>query len=286
MKSEEKEINNSEKEEQNSGEESQEEAKKDTKNDLALNKTKQQPTKSEKKVTVEDKRKDSSSNKKDQKEKQETKKDTYTNTQKQTATKKETKSEPTSKPKAEEKPQPKSEPNETQKKTEKSESRQETKQVQRTTVKSEPKQESKKEVKPEPKQTSAEPLDKTTEFQNEVLRLVNVEREKHGLSKLTANSALNNAALKRAGELQQSFSHNRPDGSSFGTVLKQFNVAYSSAGENIAMNYQSPQAVVDGWMNSPGHRANILNERFNQLGVGVANSNQNYYDWVQIFVGN
>jgi len=123
-------------------------------------------------------------------------------------------------------------------------------------------------------------------LQAEVLRLVNIDREKVGLNGLTMNSTLNNAAMKRAEELQQSFSHARPDGSNCSTVLSQFNITYFAAGENIAMNYPSPEAVVDGWMNSPGHKANILNERFTQLGVGVSKNDENTYQWVQIFVGN
>lgn len=77
------------------------------------------------------------------------------------------------------------------------------------------------------------------------------------------------------------FDHTRPDGSSFSSIFKDMGISYYTAGENIAMGYPSPEAVVAGWMNSPGHRANILNANFNAIGVGYAPGNA----WVQLFIG-
>jgi uncharacterized protein YkwD len=119
-------------------------------------------------------------------------------------------------------------------------------------------------------------------YASEVLRLVNQERAKAGLSAFTTNSTLTAAANKRAQETVQSFSHTRPNGTSFSTVLQEYGVSYRAAGENIAYGQRSPQEVVTGWMNSPGHRANILNSSFNKIGIGVYQSSGTIY-WSQLF---
>lgn len=119
-------------------------------------------------------------------------------------------------------------------------------------------------------------------YANEVLRLVNIERGKAGLSALTTNTTLTSAANKRAQETVQSFSHTRPNGTSFSTVLKEYGISYNAAGENIAYGQKTPQEVVTGWMNSPGHRANILNSNFHKIGIGVYKSNGVIY-WSQLF---
>lgn len=119
-------------------------------------------------------------------------------------------------------------------------------------------------------------------FTKEVLRLVNIEREKEGLSQLTTNSTLEKAAYIRSQEIKQSFSHTRPNGSSFSTILKEMNISYQAAGENIAYGQKTPEAVVNAWMNSSGHRANIMSKNFNKLGVGCYISNNVVY-WTQIF---
>lgn len=126
------------------------------------------------------------------------------------------------------------------------------------------------------------PVSSNASFAKEVLRLVNIERDKAGLSHLTTNSTLTAAADKRAQETKQSFSHTRPNGTGFQTALNEYGVAYRTAGENIAYGQKSPQEVVTGWMNSPGHRANILNANFNKIGIGVYQSNGVYY-WSQLF---
>lgn len=116
----------------------------------------------------------------------------------------------------------------------------------------------------------------------EVIRLVNEERAKQGLPALKTTDALTRAAQVRADELLTLFSHTRPDGRSCFTALGEAGVSYRAAGENIAMGYPTPAAVVEGWMNSPGHRANILNGSYTTIGVGY-NSQKNC--WVQMFVG-
>lgn len=120
-------------------------------------------------------------------------------------------------------------------------------------------------------------------FVKEVVDLVNAERAKEGLSPLTIDTKVQAAAQVRAVECEQSFSHTRPNGSSFATALKEQNVSYLSAGENIAWGQRSPQAVMDAWMNSKGHRANIMDPNFTTIGVGYyQNANGTNY-WCQLF---
>ena len=110
---------------------------------------------------------------------------------------------------------------------------------------------------------------------------MNEIRAENGLSALTAETSLTAAANCRAKEVSESFSHTRPDGSSCFTVLREYNVDYMGAGENIAMGFTSAEAVVAAWMNSDGHRANILNASFTKLGVGY---DPTTYSWVQLFI--
>lgn len=120
-------------------------------------------------------------------------------------------------------------------------------------------------------------------FIQEVVDLVNAERAKEGLSPLSVNTNVQAAAMVRAKECEQVFSHTRPDGSSFSTALKEQNVSYKSAGENIAWGQKSPEEVMNAWMNSSGHRANIMNPNFTTIGVGYyENANGTDY-WCQLF---
>ena len=119
-------------------------------------------------------------------------------------------------------------------------------------------------------------------YADQVLQLVNQERAKAGLSALTTNSTLKAAADVRAQETVQSFSHTRPNGTTFSTVFKEFGISYRTSGENIAYGQKTPQEVVTAWMNSPGHRANIMNANFGKLGIGVYQKNGVIY-WSQLF---
>ncbi|MGN0291275.1 MAG: CAP domain-containing protein [Lachnospiraceae bacterium] len=123
----------------------------------------------------------------------------------------------------------------------------------------------------------------------EVLKIMNAERKKAGLSALKMdNATLDAAADIRAKEIVKSFSHTRPNGESCFSIIKEgkYKVEYYMAGENIAAGYANAEAVMDGWMNSPGHRANILNGEFDTVGIGYYyNESQPYrYYWVQLFV--
>lgn len=123
-------------------------------------------------------------------------------------------------------------------------------------------------------------------YEAEVVRLVNKIRAQEGLSPLATTSALSAAAGQRAEELVSRYAHERPDGTDCFTVLREFGVSYRAAGENIAAGYPTPEAVVTGWMNSPGHRANILNPGFKAIGVGHVSGQGSYGSyWVQLFVG-
>ena len=115
-----------------------------------------------------------------------------------------------------------------------------------------------------------------TDLASEVVALVNAERASAGLPALRVNSELTRAACVRAQELVRLFSHTRPDGTSWSTVSS------GAHGENIAMGYRSASAVMTGWMNSQGHRENILRSRFGSIGVCAYTYGGTTY-WVQLF---
>ena len=120
------------------------------------------------------------------------------------------------------------------------------------------------------------------DFAAQVAALVNAARAEYGLSALTVDAKVQQAAQVRARESAQSFSHTRPDGSSFSTALTEAGVSYTRSGENIAYGQSTPQQVVLAWMDSAGHRANILDAGFTHIGVGYAVVNGTAY-WAQLF---
>lgn len=117
------------------------------------------------------------------------------------------------------------------------------------------------------------------EYEDQVIELVNQERAKQGLSPLKKDTALMNTADVRAEELETLFSHDRPDGTKCYTA---FPGGYSYRGENIAMGQQDPVSVMDSWMHSSGHRANILNPNYDSIGVGYSAQDGTPH-WVQNF---
>ena len=121
-------------------------------------------------------------------------------------------------------------------------------------------------------------------FANEVVRLVNEERAKAGLPALTVDRGAASAAQVRAKEIERSFSHTRPDGSSFNSALTEAGVNFRGAGENIAYGQNSPEKVMEGWMNSSGHRANILNSSYTSIGVGHYQNASGVNYWTQLFI--
>ena len=138
-------------------------------------------------------------------------------------------------------------------------------------------------------QTRTESIPKTgastssDSFVSEVIRLVNIEREYEGLSPLKESAVLDEYAQLRSTEIVSNFAHKRPDGSSPLTYVMGLSGIHTS-GENIANGFSTPEAVVEGWMNSPGHRSNILNPNYTMIGVGCYKSGNKYY-WTQIFGG-
>ena len=120
-------------------------------------------------------------------------------------------------------------------------------------------------------------------FIQQVVTLVNQERAKAGLSPVKADVSVQAAAQVRAKEIETSFSHTRPDGSSFSTALTQQGVTYRGSGENIAWGQKTPEQVMNGWMNSDGHRANILNKNYTTIGVGLYQNASGTNYWTQLF---
>ena len=131
---------------------------------------------------------------------------------------------------------------------------------------------------------AAVPADTVGDFEKQVAELVNAERAKYGLSALTLRTDLCDGARAKSQDMhdQGYFAHQSP---TYGTpfeMMKSRGIAYSYAGENIARGYPDPESVVNAWMNSEGHRANILSASFTAIGVGYVASG-NY--WTQWFVG-
>ncbi len=124
-------------------------------------------------------------------------------------------------------------------------------------------------------------------YYNEVLSLVNEIRAEAGVAPLTLDTTMCQAATMRAVEMNYSnqFSHTRPDGTRCFTVFKTYNISYMSAGENIAAGQRTPADVVTAWKNSSGHYANMVNEGFTKLGVGMSCEAPGSYGhyWVQLF---
>lgn len=120
-------------------------------------------------------------------------------------------------------------------------------------------------------------------YEQKVLNLVNKERRSQGLSALSLSAEAQQAARVRAKEIVSSFSHTRPNGTSCFTVLNEIGAKYTSAGENIAKGQKTPEQVVEAWMNSPSHRANILSSKYTKLGVGCYFNGSNTY-WAQMFL--
>ena len=112
---------------------------------------------------------------------------------------------------------------------------------------------------------------------------MNEIRRNNGLSEFKRTDKLDEVALLRAWETTIKFSHTRPNGSSCFTALKQNGISYSYCGENIAVSYTTPAKVVNAWMNSSGHRKNILNPNLKYMGVGFYRANNGDYYWVQMF---
>ncbi|MFJ5766605.1 CAP domain-containing protein [Lysinibacillus sp. NPDC093210] len=120
-------------------------------------------------------------------------------------------------------------------------------------------------------------------FEQEVVKLTNAERTKAGLKALQTDDKLMAAAREKSQDMQSKkyFSHTSPTFGSPFDRMKALGITYKSAGENIAQGQRTPEEVVQAWMDSPGHRANILNANYTHIGVGYVKSG-NY--WTQQFI--
>ena len=120
----------------------------------------------------------------------------------------------------------------------------------------------------------------------EVVKLVNKERNAAGLPALTENSRLSEVAQAKAEDMMKNgyFSHTSPAYGSPFEMMRTFGITYTAAGENIAKGQKTPAAVMDGWMSSSGHRANILNASYEQIGVGFCKDSSGVTYWVQMFI--
>ncbi|MBY3618429.1 SCP-like extracellular [Acinetobacter sp. CUI P1] len=136
-------------------------------------------------------------------------------------------------------------------------------------------------VKPQPSVNPQQPAN-TSDSVQQVLNLVNKERTNAGLKALSLNSELSKMAMAKAKDMYDNnyFDHQSPTYGSPFDMMKAFGISYSSAGENIAKGQKSAEEVMNQWMNSPGHRANILNSSFTEIGIASYNS-----EWVQEFIG-
>lgn len=126
---------------------------------------------------------------------------------------------------------------------------------------------------------TTKPETSTGNYAEQMLALVNQARSEHGASSLSLDSKLCDAANKRAQEIATKFSHTRPDGRDCFTVLDEFGISCYGCGENIAAGSSDANSIFNMWMNSSGHRANILNSSYRYIGIGKYG---NY--WVQLFI--
>ncbi len=122
-----------------------------------------------------------------------------------------------------------------------------------------------------------------SQFEQEVVTLTNNERARYGLQPLKIDLKLSEVARLKSSDMKENgyFSHTSPTYGSPFDMMKQFGIQYRAAGENIAMGQRSPQEVVQAWMNSEGHRKNILSSNFTHIGVGHVEGNY----WTQMFIG-
>lgn len=123
-------------------------------------------------------------------------------------------------------------------------------------------------------------------FEEEVIRLVNIERNKNGLPALTKNWEASRVARTKSQDMinKNYFSHNSPTYGSPDAMMRNFGLKFSSWAENIAYGQKTAKDVMNSWMNSPGHRANILSKNVTQIGVGVAKKYNGTMYWTQMFL--
>lgn len=123
-------------------------------------------------------------------------------------------------------------------------------------------------------------------LESKVAQLVNQERAKAGLPPLTMNWQVSRVARYKSADMANKgyFSHTSPTYGSPFNMMENFGIRFSAAGENIAMGQRTPEEVMRAWMNSPGHKANILGRQYTQIGVGYAKNSKGVPYWTQMFI--
>ncbi len=129
-------------------------------------------------------------------------------------------------------------------------------------------------------------IDDVKALEQQVVELVNKQRAAYGLTLLTSNWELCRVARYKSQDMIDKgyFDHTSPTYGSPFRMMESFGIRFSAAGENIAYGQRTPQAVMNDWMNSPGHRSNILSPSYNQIGVGVAKAANGTFYWTQMFI--
>ncbi len=129
-------------------------------------------------------------------------------------------------------------------------------------------------------------IDRVKAIEHQVIQLVNQERAKAGLKALRPNWQLSRVARHKSQNMRDHhyFSHTSPTYGSPFTMIKNYGISFKAAGENIAMGQTTAKQVMNSWMNSSGHRQNILNSNFTEIGVGYAEGGSGRYYWTQMFI--
>lgn len=129
-------------------------------------------------------------------------------------------------------------------------------------------------------------IDRIKAIEHDVIQLCNQERAKNGLGPLRPDWQVSRVARHKSQDMRDKnyFSHTSPTYGSPFDMLRNYNITYRSAGENIAMGQRSPEEVVRAWMNSQGHRQNILNPNYTHIGVGYAEGGSGGRYWTQMFI--
>ncbi|WP_070120232.1 SafA/ExsA family spore coat assembly protein [Bacillus marinisedimentorum] len=129
-------------------------------------------------------------------------------------------------------------------------------------------------------------IEEIKRIEHQVIQLTNQERAKYGLGPLKPDWQLSRVARYKSADMRDSgyFSHTSPTYGSPFTMMRNFNISYRAAAENIAMGQRSPEEVVKAWMNSSGHRKNILNGNYTHIGVGYAAGGSGGKYWTQMFI--
>lgn len=156
--------------------------------------------------------------------------------------------------------------------------------VEKPVEKPEAQQPNQEEPQQEQEQPNQESTSQLSQYEQEVVELTNNERAKYGLSPLEIDTELSRVAKEKSNDMAKNgyFDHNSPVYGSPFDMMQSYGISYRTAGENIAKGQRTPQEVVNAWMNSEGHRANILNGDYTHIGVGFVEQGNH---WTQQFIG-